>query len=169
MKTIVTLDKANQPYGFPQLNENGRYGDVISDSGLTATTISATTYENLPTGTTIGSFGITIDGGGSVITTGIKGYSVLPYNAIITGWDIVGDVTGSCVIDVWKSSSGTIPTISNTITGTEKPMLTAQQINSNNNLTSWVNNISLGDVIAFNVESITTLTKVSLIIKVIKI
>ncbi len=138
-------------------------------NGLTANTFSATTYQNLPTGTTVGSFGITIDGAGSVITTGVKGYSVLPYNAIITGWDIVGDVVGSCVIDVWKASSGTIPTVANTITGTEKPTLSTQQINSDNNLTSWTTNVSLGDVIAFNVDSATTVKRVNLIIKVIKI
>ena len=39
MKTIITLDKANQPYGFPQLDGNG---NLIIDS------ISATTYQNLP-------------------------------------------------------------------------------------------------------------------------
>lgn len=146
-------------------------GNVLVDGDLTASTISATTYLNLPappTGTTVGSFGITIDGAGSVITTGIKGYTVLPYNATITGWDIVGDASGSCVIDVWKSSAGTIPTVANTITGTEKPTLAAQQINSDNNLTSWTTGVSLGDVIAFNVNSATSLTRVNLIIKVIK-
>jgi hypothetical protein len=38
VKTIITLDKANQPYGFPQLNGNGNFDNI------TATTISATTY-----------------------------------------------------------------------------------------------------------------------------
>lgn len=48
MKTIITLDKANQPYGFPQLNGNGHFDNIIVDGGLSATTISATTYQNLP-------------------------------------------------------------------------------------------------------------------------
>ncbi len=48
MKTIITLDKANQPYGFPQLNGNGDFNNIIVDGGLSATTISATTYQNLP-------------------------------------------------------------------------------------------------------------------------
>ena len=56
MKTIITLDKANQAYGFPQLNGNAHYDDIISDSGITANTISATTYYNLPySGTVTGS------------------------------------------------------------------------------------------------------------------
>jgi hypothetical protein len=45
MKTIITLDKANVAYGFPQLDANG---DLIIDH-ISATTISATTYYNLPT------------------------------------------------------------------------------------------------------------------------
>jgi hypothetical protein len=49
VKTIITLDKANQPYGFPQLNGNGHFDNIIVDGGLSATTISATTYQNLPT------------------------------------------------------------------------------------------------------------------------
>lgn len=39
MKTIVTLDIADQPYGFPQLNGNGNFNSVIVESGLTANTL----------------------------------------------------------------------------------------------------------------------------------
>jgi hypothetical protein len=37
MKTIITLDRANQPYGYPQLNASGNFDNIIV-SGLTATT-----------------------------------------------------------------------------------------------------------------------------------
>jgi hypothetical protein len=47
MKTIITLDRANQPYGYPQLNASGNFDNIIVSS-LTATTLSATTYLNLP-------------------------------------------------------------------------------------------------------------------------
>jgi hypothetical protein len=49
VKTILTLDKANQPFGFPQLNGSGNFNNIIVDGGVSATTISATTYQNLPT------------------------------------------------------------------------------------------------------------------------
>jgi len=42
MKTIITLDKANQPYGFPQLNEYGNFNNIIVDGGVTATTLTIT-------------------------------------------------------------------------------------------------------------------------------
>lgn len=143
--------------------------------GLTANTISATTL----TATTIygnganitgitGSFGITVDGSGSVLTTGVKGFLVMPYNATITGWDIIGNTTGNCVFDIWKSSGLTIPTVINTITGSEKPTLNSQQVNSDNTLSSWSTDVFINDIIAFNVDSASTLSRVNLIIKVIK-
>jgi hypothetical protein len=54
--------------------------------------------------TTAGNFGITIDGAGSAITTGAKGWIQIPYNATITSWYLFGDQTGSIVIDVWKNT-----------------------------------------------------------------
>jgi hypothetical protein len=140
--------------------------DSIVNNGLTATTISATTYQNLPT--RYGSFGLTIDGGGSDILTGNKGYLTIPYAGTITGWQLISNASGSCVIDVWKTSAGNIPTVVNTITGTEKPTLSSQQINSNLNLSTWTTSVSQYDVFAFNVNSTSGLTRVNLSIYITK-
>ena len=139
----------------------------LNVTGTTYTdTISASTYQNLPIN--YGSFGLTIDGGGSDITIGNKGYAIIPYNATITGWSVVGNTSGSCVIDVWKTTSGNIPTSGDTITGTEKPTLSSQQINSDLNLTTWTTSVSQYDVIGFNVDSTSGLTRVNLSIYIIK-
>jgi hypothetical protein len=114
------------------------------------------------------SFGLTVDGAGSTITTGNKGYLVVPYDGTITGWTLIADQSGSCVIDVWKESIGNIPTIANTITGTEKPTLTSQQINSDLTLTSWTTNVLFGDIIGFNVDSVSTITRFHLTIYITK-
>jgi hypothetical protein len=114
-----------------------------------------------------GSFGITIDGGGSAITTGNKGYLTVPYGGTITGWTMIADQSGSCVIDVWKAA-GTTPTIANTIAGTEKPTLTSQQINSDINLTTWTSSVSPGDIFAFYVDSTSLITRVNLSIFITK-
>ena len=121
------------------------------------------------TGTTLGSFGITIDGGGSPITTGEKGSIVIPYNGTITGWVITSDVTGSTVIDLWKDTYDNYPTTSgDTITGTEKPTLSSQIKNRDLTLTSWTTNVTAGDVITFNVDSASTVTRVNLTILITK-
>jgi hypothetical protein len=115
-----------------------------------------------------GSFGLTVDGAGSVITTGQKGYAIIPYDGTITGWSVISDQIGNCVLDVWKTSGGTIPTLLDTITGTEKPTLSSQQINSNLSLTSWTTSVTLGDVVSFNVDSASTITRVNLSIYITK-
>jgi len=85
MKTIITLDRANQPYGYPQLNASGNFDNIIV-SGLTANTLSATTYLNLPvttdtfvTGFTLSSNTITlrqnITGQYSAFTISLSAYT----------------------------------------------------------------------------------------------
>jgi hypothetical protein len=112
-------------------------------------------------------FGCTVNGGGFAPLVGIIGYTVIPYNGTITGWNIVSDIAGSCVIDVWKAN-GVVPTVANTIAGTEKPTLIAQQLNSDNALTTWTIAVTSGDVIGFYLDSASTLTSVNLIITILK-
>lgn len=112
-------------------------------------------------------FGCSVNGGGFAPLTGIIGYTVIPYNGTITGWSIVSDVVGSCVIDVWKAA-GVVPTVANTIAGTEKPTLSSQQLNSDNALTTWTTAVTAGDVIGFYLDSASTLTNVNLIITILK-
>jgi hypothetical protein len=143
---------------------------TITISGGTGI-ITGGTYPNLTIRNTIvnGSFGITIDGGGSAITTGVKGYITIPYNCTITGWDIFSDVSGSIVVDVWKDTYANFPpTVADTIAGSEKPTLSSATKNQDNNLTTWTTSVSSGDIIGFNVDSASTLTRVNLIIKVSK-
>jgi len=122
------------------------------------------------TGIPEASFGITIGTGSSVITTGVKGYVTIPYDCTITGWDILADQSGSCVIDLWKDTYANFsPTVEDTITGSEKPTLSSQQKNRNDSLSTWTTAVSAGDVIAFNVDSASTVTRVNVIIKVSKI
>lgn len=114
------------------------------------------------------SLGITIDGGGSVITTGVKGDITIPFNGTITAWYLVADQAGSIVIDVWKNVFASYPpTVANTIAGSEKPTLSSQSSNSDTNLTTWTTSVSVGDTIRFNVDSVSTVTRVNLMIKVV--
>lgn len=112
------------------------------------------------------SFGITIDGGGSVITTGVKGDITIPFSGNINAWYLTADQVGSIVIDIWKDTFGNFPpTVLDTIAGSEKPTLSGVSFNSDTNLTTWTSSISIGDVIRFNVDSVATVTRVNLVIK----
>lgn len=100
-----------------------------------------------------------IDGGGSVISVGEKGHIEVPFAMTITGWTILADQTGSIVVDVKKVSYAGFPTTSS-IAGTEKPALSAAQKNQDLSLTSWTTSISAGDILAFEVESASTVQRV---------
>lgn len=121
------------------------------------------------TAATKGSFGITIDGQGGVITTGIKGYVIIPYGFTITSWTLVSDIAGSMVIDLWKDTYANYPpTVADTITAAAKPTLTAVNKNTNSTLTGWTTTGLTGDVVFFNVDSCTTITKAYLTINATK-
>jgi len=120
--------------------------------------------------THFGGIGFTIDGGTSVITTGFKGSVIVPFNCIIQSWTIVGDSTGSIVIDVWKDIYGNYPpTSGDTIAGTEKITLSNQQKNQDLSLTSWTTSISSGDILSFKVDSVSAVKKIYVMINVIKL
>lgn len=111
------------------------------------------------------SFGITIDGGGAVITTGLKGYVSIPFSGTITQWDLVADVAGDIVIDIWKDTYANFPpVVADTITGTEKPTLAASQKNQDTALTTWNTTVTAGDQVAFNVDSVATVKRVTLVV-----
>ena len=106
-----------------------------------------------------------IDGGGSAITTGVKGFVKMPFAVTVTGWNILADQTGSIVVDVWAEDEAlSPPTVADTIAGTEKPTLATAQKNEDLALTTWTN-IAAGDWVGFNVDSITTVERVTVAIR----
>jgi len=111
--------------------------------------------------------GITIDGAGSAITTGIKGYLRIPYACTISSVDLVADQTGSIVIDVWKDTYANFPpTDADSITASAPPTLSSAQKSQDSTLTGWTTSLAAGDYLAFNVDSVSTVTRVTLALKV---
>jgi hypothetical protein len=118
------------------------------------------------TSSLIRTIGISLDGAGSDITTGIKGDVFVPYNLTIDSWTLFSPQTGSIVIDVWKSSYASYPpTVSNRIAGTERPTLATQSKNQDLVLSSWTTSVVENDFIRFNVDSCSGIQKVTLAIK----
>jgi hypothetical protein len=102
-----------------------------------------------------------IDGGGAVISVGEKGHIEVPFAMTITGWTILADQSGSIVVDVWKDTYANFPpTNADSIAGTEKPTLSAAQKNQDLSLTSWTTSVAAGDILAFEVESASTVQRV---------
>ena len=118
--------------------------------------------------------GLTIDGSGIELTTGYKGFIRVPYACTITKATLLGDISGDIVIDLWKCSYAdydagvTHPVDGDSITSASSPTLSSATKSEDSTLTDWTTSITAGDIIAFNVDSITDITKATLILEVTK-
>ncbi len=131
--------------------------------GAATPAFRALTPSDLPTATTTKSFGIVIDGGGNPISTGIAGDVIIPFAMTITSWTLVADQVGSIVIDVWKDTYANFPpTVGDSIAGSEKPTLSSVIKNQDLTLTTWTTAVAAGDIIRFNVDSASTVTRITL-------
>jgi hypothetical protein len=109
-----------------------------------------------------------IDGGGSVITAGTKGYLEVPFNCSINAWTVVGDVAGTIVIPVKNCTYANFPT-TYSLSGTEAPSLNAAQKGQDTNLTTWSYQVNAGDILEFSVNATpATVTKVTVSLKAVR-
>ena len=110
-----------------------------------------------------------IDGGGAAIPAGLKGFAVVPFDCTITRVDVLSDVSGSIVVDIWRDTYANHPPAdADSITSATPPTLSSAIKSSNTSLTGWTTQLNEGDILAFNVDSATTVTSVTIAIKVTK-
>lgn len=129
---------------------------VADDSGGEEVDITIASSASIVTG-----IPFIIDGAGATITTGQKGHIEVPFACTITGWTILADQSGSIVVDIWKDSYANYPpAVGDTITGSEKPTLSSAIKNQDLALSTWTTSISAGDILAYNVDSATTVQRV---------
>ena len=144
---------------------------VLTDSDSTIAN-TAFVKSNITAIKIVGSLGTTADGGGSAVTTGVKGYLVVPYTGYITGWSIVSDgASPTCTWDVWKIASGTaLPTVSNTITAAAKPDLSTGNVVRSTAVSTWGTgtNLTAGDIVGFNVDAATVGTRMTLTLETLR-
>lgn len=115
--------------------------------------------------------GITMDGAGAVLTTGVKGFVYVPKTCTITAVTLLSTdasvLSGSIVVDIWKDVYANYPptvadTIINTGAGGVKPTISSATNSQDTTLAHWTTSVTAGDVIGFNVDSVTTLQRVTL-------
>ncbi len=118
----------------------------------------------------VSSISIQINGGGSVITTGIKLYLVIPFPCLITQVTLLADQAGDIVIDIWRDViANHPPTIADTIVAAAKPTLSGEIANQDSTLTGWSKVLRTNDILAYKVDSVSVVTFVTLTLKVIKL
>lgn len=108
-----------------------------------------------------------IDGGGSEITTGVKGFLEVPFDCTIEEVRLLADQSGSIQVDIWKDTySNFPPTDTDSITASAVPAISSAVKSEDTSLTGWTTSVSEGDILGFNVDSVTDIERVTIIIKV---
>lgn len=109
-------------------------------------------------------FGISFDGGGSTLTSITRYAANVPCTGTITGAYLVGSPSGSIVIDVWMTTSGSLPTVANTIAASDLPTLSSATNYTDTTLTGWNTSVTAGDVMGYKINSATTVTSANLML-----
>lgn len=110
-----------------------------------------------------------IDGAGNTITTGVKGDTRVPFDCTILSATLLADQTGSIVVNIWKDTLANYPpTSGDKITSTTPPTISGGTNSEDTTLSSWTTTIAAGDTLRFNVDSVTSIGRVTLILKVKK-
>jgi hypothetical protein len=110
-----------------------------------------------------------IDGGDATITTGIKGDLEIPFGCTIQAITLIGDRTGSIVVDIWKDTYANFPpTDADSITASAPPTISSAVKGQDSTLTGWTKTINAGDILRFNVDSVTSIQRATLSLKVVK-
>jgi len=108
-----------------------------------------------------------IDGGGAEIAVGEHGHLRIPFKCEIQKVTLLADQTGSIVIDIWKDTYGNYPpTVADTITAAAIPTIVAGVKDEDDTLTNWTKTINAEDILAFNVNSVTDIERVMILLEV---
>jgi hypothetical protein len=107
------------------------------------------------------------DNNSTVLPTGVMGDTQVPFDCTITGVTVLGDVAGSAVIDIWKDAYAAYPpTVADTIVAAAKPTLSSATKYNDTTLTGWTTAIAAGDTLRFNLESVVSFTRLTIILRV---
>jgi hypothetical protein len=109
-----------------------------------------------------------IDGGGSAISTGVKGDIEVAFACTITAVRLFADQSGSIVVNIWKDVYANFPpTVGDKITASAPATISSATKAEDTTLTGWTTAIAAGDVLRYNVDSATTITRVTVSLTVI--
>jgi hypothetical protein len=105
----------------------------------------------------------TIDGGGVPIAAGYSGIQEIPFDCRITRSTLLADQVGTIVLDIRKTSYANFPPDpADSIVAAAPPTLASAQAVQDTTLTDWTLQLRKGDLLAYYVVGLTTVTKVTL-------
>ncbi len=148
-----------------------KQGVITAGSGISVTngsgivTIAATGSGITGTTTTIS---MTIDGQGSAIVAGSTRSITVPFQCVISSWSVVADASGSLAVHLASSTFNNYPTITN-ITGAGNGPSLSSQSKRGAAVSGWTQTtIDAGSVLAFVVDSASTVKWATIVLWVIR-
>lgn len=148
-------------------NNDPAWALIDLTNGVTGVLPSANVDTNIRTA----NIGVMLFNNGSVLATGLASGSLqVDFNCTILQVTLLAqEASGSIVVDLWKDTYANYPpTVADTITASAKPTITTSNKYQDATLTGWTTSITAGDSIRVNIDSVTTLTNVAVILKVRK-
>ncbi|MDA2916755.1 hypothetical protein MYX64_07965, partial [Nitrospinae bacterium AH_259_B05_G02_I21] len=134
-----------------------------------AAALGAATKQYVDAVGNITAIGFIIDGGGSVITAGVKGDLRIPFGCTINRATALADQSGSIVVDIWKDTYANFPPVdADSITASAPVTITSATKSEDSTLTGWTTGITADDIVRYNVDSVTTITRVTVSLKCTK-
>lgn len=104
--------------------------------------------------------GCSIDGLGSVIVAGQVGFSAIVNPGTISGWTVIGDVSGDVVFDIKKNGVS--------IVGAGNKPTIVGDLNATDPTSGWTSTTLVeGDIIEYIIESVASFKKLSLFLKIV--
>lgn len=120
--------------------------------------------------TTVEVINFIVDGGGSEISTGLKGDVMVEFACTINQVTMLADQSGSIVVDIWKQAYADFPPEdANSITASAPPTITTDTDSQDSTLTGWTTSISAGDTLRYNCDSVTDIERVTIALKVTRV
>lgn len=119
----------------------------------------------------VGAMEFVCDGSGATLQPGTFGYMEVPFNCTIVASTLMADQVGSCVLDVRRTipasfSPPTHPGAADSLTAAAPPTIVGGTIVQDVTLTGWATTLNQGDIVGIAVVSSTTVTRVTLSLKV---
>lgn len=119
-------------------------------------------WESLPSGSNVVALGWVVMGQGAAITAGTKGSMPFYVDCTILSVELLADVSGSCVVDIYKDIRANYPPNSgDSITASAKPTLSNAIRSHDTTLTGWTVDINRGDILRFEVVSSSTIQQLT--------
>ena len=150
------------------LNPNVHYQVSGSNIYFTAPPSGASSFFGVALATTADltrTINFVLDNGSLDIEPGSKGYIHVDVTGTIESWMLVSEDTGYIAIDIQKTRYDVFPNGFSSIVGSEFPVLTNQDKNKDDSLSTWNTQITAGDILDFRVMSCTGITKCSVFLR----